>query len=127
MLYPNDSWMTSSWEKSSWHQWNWKGHLQKKICDIASQKFHLQVLREGSYSWINVHSDFNPSTPKSDQFQISPAQPHQKYYIQHSMKNLAFHSFPEMKDGYLPILTASLVQLSLKGWGNVHFELEWKG
>ena len=34
----------------------------------------------------------NPSTPKSDQFKISPAASQEIIKTSHSMKNLAFHS-----------------------------------
>ena len=65
---------------------------------------------------------FNPFTPKSDQFLISPAASPE---LLHNtvMENLAFHSLPRWKMIILPIFTTSLIHFSLKGWENVLFEL----
>ena len=41
----------------------------------------------------------------------------------HSMENLAFHSLRRWQMIILPILTTSLIHISLKGWENVLFEL----
>ena len=60
------------------------------------------------------------SLPRVINFKL-PLQLHQKF-TPHSMKNLAFHSLLSWKMIILPILTTSLIHLSLKGWGNVHFE-----
>ena len=65
---------------------------------------------------------FNPFTPKSDQFQLSP------YSLtwnitSHSMENLAFHCLLRWTMIMLPILTTSLIHFSLYGWENGLFEL----
>ena len=60
---------------------------------------------------------FNPFTPKSDHFQISP-EAHQKYY--HTVwRTWLFIAYSEWKIIILAILTTSLIYLSLKGWENV--------
>ena len=55
---------------------------------------------------------FNPFTPKSYQFHISPAASQEIQH--HSMEN--FSQLTEMKDDYTAILATSLIHLSLKGW-----------
>ena len=55
---------------------------------------------------------YNPFTPKSDQFQISPAASPVTLWT--SMKNLAFHSLLRLDMIILPILTTSLIHFSFK-------------
>ena len=46
---------------------------------------------------VQTAEHFNPFTPKSDQFQIFPLQPHQKYYTT-QYEELGFSSLTQMKD-----------------------------
>ena len=62
----------------------------------------------------------NPFTPKSDQFQISPAA------LQEILHHTVWRTWlTQMKDDYTAnSLTTSPIQFSIKGWENVIFELE---
>ena len=61
------------------------------------------------------HLCFDPFTPKSDQYQIFPADSPE--ILSHSMENLAFHSSIRWKMIILPILTMSLIHFSYKRLG----------
>ena len=64
----------------------------------------------------------NPFTPKSDQFQVSPAA--SPGILHHSMENLACPSLLRLwKITTLPILTTSLIHFSLIRCENILFEL----
>ena len=65
---------------------------------------------------------FNPSTPKSDQFQISPAAS-PRNITSFSRKNVDFHSSFRLEMIILPVLIISLIHFSLKGCENALFEL----
>ena len=64
------------------------------------------------------HLFVKPFTSKGDQFDISPAAS-PELIISHSIKNLAFHSILRRKMIILPILTASLIHLSLISFLNL--------
>ena len=65
-------------------------------------------------------------TPKSAQFQISPAASPDKN-TSHSMENLVVHSLLTWKMNILPILTISLIHFSLGRLGECTFwTREWK-
>ena len=64
---------------------------------------------------------FNPFTPKSDQFQISPAASPRT--LHDSVKNLAFHSF-QMKMIILPKFLPPHLYISLQMVGKMYF-LNW--
>ena len=69
-----------------------------------------------------VYITFNPSTPKSDQVQISPvASP---VILHHTvLRTWLFIAYSDWKMILVPVLTTSLIHFSWKGWENVLFEL----
>ena len=98
----------------------------------------LQVARSGNASPVHAHqdepavtetisqareqltlevrpTDINPSTPKSDQFQIPPAAS-PGIHTSHSMEKFGFHTLLTSMIIMLPILTTSPIHFSLKGW-----------
>ena len=105
------------------------------VLDISTGKFQMQVL---SHCGHVVHEDapdrvsgtprdtppehVNPFTPKSDQFQISPAA---SPAILHDTvwRTWLFIAYSDGKCFRYQILTTSLIHLSLKGWENALFEL----
>ena len=73
-------------------------------------------------SWKSGLQALNPFTPKSDQFQISPAA--SPVIIHHIVWRIQlFIALLRCKIIILPILTTSLIYCSLKGCENVLFEL----
>ena len=68
------------------------------------------------------HNGFNPYTPKSDQFQISPCSLTGKI-ISHIMKNLAFIAYTAGRWLYYQFSLHHVCIFSLEGWENVRFEL----
>ena len=73
--------------------------------------------QENKVNISHQEDQFNPFTPKSDQFKF-PLQPHQEYYIT-QYEEIGFSLLTRMKDDYY--FQFSL--LHLKGWENVFFEL----
>ena len=63
---------------------------------------------------------FNPFTPKSDQFQISPTA-HQKYYLTQYLRTWRFIFYSDDRWLHCQILTSSLIPFSLKGLGECTF------
>ena len=73
---------------------------------------------EDLLAWLSTTQCFNPFTPKSDQFQISPS-----HHTVWRTCLLSFHSLLRWEViKLLPILTTSLIHFSLKGWENLLFE-----
>ena len=116
------SWATINAEA----RWNIPTLLLNLGCIDCSSYVFLHIFaasqgREGDDGLLNAHM-FNPFTPKSYQFSNFSGSL-TRNITSHSMENLAFHSFLRLKMIILPILTISLIHLSLKGWENVLFEL----
>ena len=67
-------------------------------------------------SWLTL------SLPRVINFKF-PLQHHQKYYITHSMKNLAFitHIYSDGRWVYYEFSPPHLIHFSFKGWENVQF------
>ena len=80
-----------------------------------------QIQTESVVQSTQAHT-INPFTPKSDEYQISPAaSPENTTW--NSMENLAFHSLLWWKMIILPILTTSAIHTLCKGWESILFEL----
>ena len=83
--------------------------------------------RQNALEVKRVRHRYNLLAPRSLPRVINikfPLQPHQKYYITR-YEGLDFHGLLRWKMIMLPILTTSLLHLSLKGWENVLF-LTWE-
>ena len=93
-------------------------YISSKPWTAYSLQHCLQYCTRGSRS----RREINPFTPKSDQFQISPAA--SPVIIHHIVWRIQlFIALLRCKIILLPILTTSLIYCSLKGCENVLFEL----
>ena len=87
---------------------------------IVDGQWHCALNNENV--WKGRCVSLNPSSPKSDQLQISPCNL-ARNITSNSTKNVAFHSLLRWKMIILPILTNITYTFLVKSWENVRFEL----